>query len=41
MDFGVSYFATDECSLDPNELARMVEDRGFESLWVTDHTHIR
>ena len=39
MDFGVSYFATDE-SVAPAELARMVEDRGFESLWVTDHTHI-
>jgi probable F420-dependent oxidoreductase len=39
MDFGVSYFATDE-SIDPAAMARMVEERGFESLFFTEHTHI-
>jgi len=38
MDFGVSYFPTDE-SIEPAELARMCEQRGFESFFVTDHTH--
>jgi probable F420-dependent oxidoreductase len=39
MDFGVSYFPTDE-SVEPAELARMAEERGFESVLVTEHTHI-
>jgi probable F420-dependent oxidoreductase len=39
MDFGVAYFPTD-LSVEPAELARMVEERGFESIFVTDHTHI-
>ena len=39
MDFGVSYFPTDE-SIEPAELARMAEERGFESAFVTEHTHI-
>jgi probable F420-dependent oxidoreductase len=39
MDFGVSYFPTDE-SIDPATLARMAEERGFESVFVTEHTHI-
>jgi len=39
MDFGISYFATDE-AIDPGEMARMVEERGFESLFVAEHTHI-
>src|SRR3954468_15191197 len=39
MDFGVSYFPTDE-SVEPAELARMTEERGFESVFVTEHTHI-
>jgi len=37
--FGVGYFPTDE-GIDPVTLARMVEERGFESLFFTDHTHI-
>jgi probable F420-dependent oxidoreductase len=37
--FGVGYFPTDE-GVDPATLARMVEERGFESLFFTDHTHI-
>jgi probable F420-dependent oxidoreductase len=39
VDFGVSYFPTDE-SIEPAELARMAEERGFESIFVTEHTHI-
>jgi probable F420-dependent oxidoreductase len=39
MDFGISYFPTDE-SVEPATLARMAEERGFESVWVTEHTHI-
>jgi probable F420-dependent oxidoreductase len=39
VDFGVSYFPTDE-SVEPAELARMAEERGFESVFVTEHTHI-
>lgn len=39
MDFGISYFPTDETT-DPVTLGRMVEERGFESFFVTEHTHI-
>jgi probable F420-dependent oxidoreductase len=39
VDFGVSYFPTDE-SVEPATLARIAEERGFESVWVTEHTHI-
>jgi probable F420-dependent oxidoreductase len=39
VDFGVSYFPTDE-AIEPAELARMAEERGFESVFVTEHTHI-
>jgi probable F420-dependent oxidoreductase len=39
VDHGVSYFPTDE-SIEPAELARMAEERGFESVFVTEHTHI-
>ncbi len=39
MDFGITYFATDE-AIEPAELGRMLEERGFESMFVTDHTHI-
>lgn len=39
MDIGVLIFPTDY-SIRPDHLAREVEDRGFESLWVTEHTHI-
>jgi probable F420-dependent oxidoreductase len=39
MDFGVSYFPTDD-AIEPAELARMAEERGFESVFVTEHTHI-
>jgi probable F420-dependent oxidoreductase len=39
VDFGVGYFPTDE-GVDPPTLAGMVEERGLESLFFTDHTHI-
>ncbi|HEX2358636.1 MAG TPA: LLM class F420-dependent oxidoreductase [Solirubrobacterales bacterium] len=39
MDFGVSYFPTDE-AIEPAELARLCEERGFESVFVTEHSHI-
>jgi probable F420-dependent oxidoreductase len=37
--FGISYFPTDETT-DPVTLAKMVEERGFESFFVTEHTHV-
>jgi probable F420-dependent oxidoreductase len=39
MDFGVFIFAT-EYAIRIDELARELEARGFESLWVPEHTHI-
>jgi probable F420-dependent oxidoreductase len=39
LKFGIGYFPTDE-GIDPPTLARMCEERGFESLFFTDHTHI-
>ena len=39
MQFGVHVFPT-EHSFQPDELARAVEDRGLESLWFSEHTHI-
>jgi probable F420-dependent oxidoreductase len=39
MKFGLQVFATDE-TLSPSDLAILVEERGFESLFVTEHTHI-
>ena len=39
MKFGVAMFLTDY-SITPSELARSVEERGFESLWLPEHTHI-
>lgn len=39
MDIGVSMFATDY-AIRIDELARETEARGFESLWVPEHTHI-
>lgn len=39
MDFGVLIFATDY-SVAPGELAAMVEQRGYESLFLPEHTHI-
>ena len=39
MLYGVTMFATDY-AIRPDELAREVEQRGFESLWLPEHTHI-
>jgi probable F420-dependent oxidoreductase len=39
MRYGVTMFATD-VSIDIVELARAVEERGLDSLWLPEHTHI-
>jgi probable F420-dependent oxidoreductase len=39
MHFGISMFVT-EYTIQPAELARELEARGFESLWLPEHTHI-
>jgi probable F420-dependent oxidoreductase len=37
--FGIAMFATDY-AVDPVTLGRLVEERGFESLFLPEHTHI-
>src|SRR5213592_3292276 len=39
MDYGVVMFPT-EYAIAPDELARELEARGFESVWFPEHTHI-
>ncbi|MFP5261113.1 MAG: LLM class F420-dependent oxidoreductase [Blastocatellia bacterium] len=39
MLYGVSMFATDY-AIRPDDLGRELESRGFESLWLPEHTHI-
>jgi probable F420-dependent oxidoreductase len=39
MKFGIAIFPTDY-AISMTELAPAVEERGFESLWVAEHTHI-
>ena len=39
MDYGAVMFPT-EYSIAPDELARALEERGFESVWFPEHTHI-
>jgi probable F420-dependent oxidoreductase len=39
MKFGVNIFPTDK-TMEPAALARAVEERGFESLWFPEHSHI-
>jgi probable F420-dependent oxidoreductase len=39
MDFGAAIFTTDY-SIQPAELARALEERGFESFWAPEHSHI-
>lgn len=39
MRFGVTIFATDQ-SMEVPALARAAEDRGFDSIWIPEHTHI-
>jgi probable F420-dependent oxidoreductase len=39
MRFGVNIFPTDQ-TIDPAAIARAAEERGFESLWFPEHSHI-
>jgi probable F420-dependent oxidoreductase len=39
MDIGLAQFSTDY-TIHPARLARLAEERGFESLFFTEHTHI-
>ena len=39
MKLGIEMFAT-EYAIRPDELARACEERGFESVWFPEHTHI-
>jgi probable F420-dependent oxidoreductase len=39
MDFGIGFFPTHE-SVGPAAVARLVEERGFESLFFPEHSHI-
>lgn len=39
MKFGVTIFLTDQ-SIDPATFAKEAEARGFEGLWLPEHTHI-
>src|SRR5437763_13222789 len=39
MRFGVTIFATDR-SIEPRDLAVSLQERGFDSMWVPEHTHI-
>src|SRR4051794_10203831 len=39
MKFGIAMFPTDY-AVDPATVARLVEERGFDSLWFPEHTHI-
>src|SRR5438876_1502003 len=39
MNYGVVMFST-EYAIAPDELGRALEERGFESVWFPEHTHI-
>src|SRR4051794_29285977 len=39
LKFGVSMFLTDY-SMSPGELGQALEQRGFESVWAPEHSHI-
>jgi probable F420-dependent oxidoreductase len=39
MEFGIAMFVTDDC-VGPHDLGRLVEQHGFDSLFVPEHTHI-
>jgi alkanesulfonate monooxygenase SsuD/methylene tetrahydromethanopterin reductase-like flavin-dependent oxidoreductase (luciferase family) len=39
MRFGISTFVTDE-GIAPGALARAIEERGFDSLFIAEHTHV-
>lgn len=39
MDFGINFFPTDT-TLQPVDLGPALEERGFESVWLAEHSHI-
>lgn len=39
MEFGIGYFPTHD-GIGPDEVARLTEEHGFESLFFAEHTHI-
>jgi alkanesulfonate monooxygenase SsuD/methylene tetrahydromethanopterin reductase-like flavin-dependent oxidoreductase (luciferase family) len=39
MHFGATMWFT-EYSISPSELAIALEERGFESLWASEHSHL-
>ena len=39
LKFGISMFFT-AYSMGPGELGRALEERGFESVWASEHSHI-
>ena len=39
MNYGVAIFFTDY-SIGPVEIGTALEERGFESLWAPEHSHI-
>ena len=39
MNYGVAIFFTDY-SISPVEMGAALEERGFESLWAPEHSHI-
>ncbi|MFC5101130.1 hypothetical protein [Kibdelosporangium philippinense] len=39
MQFGISTFVTDD-AIGPADLGRAIEERGFDSLIIAEHTHI-
>jgi alkanesulfonate monooxygenase SsuD/methylene tetrahydromethanopterin reductase-like flavin-dependent oxidoreductase (luciferase family) len=39
MEFGVQNFSTDE-GIRPDDFGRALEERGFESLFFAEHSHI-
>jgi probable F420-dependent oxidoreductase len=39
MEFGIGYFPTHD-AVSPGDFARLIEDRGHESLFFAEHTHI-
>lgn len=39
MQYGLTFFPTDT-SISPADMARAAEERGFESIWFAEHSHI-
>jgi histidinol phosphatase-like PHP family hydrolase len=39
MQFGATMWFT-EYSMSPSEIAVALEERGFESLWASEHSHL-